>query len=263
MIERKAFATQDDFSRAIFDHCRRAKADLVVMGGFLKRITIPEDFAHRVVNIHPALVPAFCGEGFYGHRVHEAVLEYGAKLSGCTVHFADNQYDHGPVILQRAVPVLDDDTPETLAARVFAAECEAYPEAIRLIAAGRVCGRRPPGEDPAGIACATAWNKQCLAASCMAGTACSKQWHTVSRQVPVLEQQQRHQHRHGAVEQATHRHPGQVQPRHRLAGRNAGRDIVVVEHGQERRPADWPQTARIRSAPTPNWARIGTRWPST
>ena len=114
------------------------------MGGFLKRVTIPEDFANRVVNIHPALVPAFCGEGFYGHRVHEAVLEYGAKLSGCTVHFADNQYDHGPVILQRAVPVLDDDTPETLAARVFEAECEAYPEAIRLIAAGRVAveGRR-------------------------------------------------------------------------------------------------------------------------
>ena len=114
------------------------------MGGFLKRVTIPEDFTNRVVNIHPALVPAFCGDGFYGHRVHEAVLEYGAKLSGCTVHFADNQYDHGPVIVQRAVPVLDDDTPETLAARVFEAECEAYPEALRLIAAGRVTveGRR-------------------------------------------------------------------------------------------------------------------------
>jgi len=144
VIERKSFASQDDFSRAIFDHCRRAGANLVVMGGFLKRITIPEDFANRVVNIHPALVPAFCGEGFYGHRVHEAVLEYGAKLSGCTVHFADNQYDHGPVIVQRAVPVLDDDMPETLAARVFTAECEAYPEALRLIAAGRVTveGRR-------------------------------------------------------------------------------------------------------------------------
>ena len=114
------------------------------MGGFLKRLSIPADFANRVVNIHPALVPSFCGEGFYAHRVHEAVLEYGAKLSGCTVHFADNQYDHGPVILQKAVPVRDDDTPETLAARVFAAECEAYPEALRLIAAGRVSveGRR-------------------------------------------------------------------------------------------------------------------------
>jgi formyltetrahydrofolate-dependent phosphoribosylglycinamide formyltransferase len=144
IVERKAFASQDDFSREIFDRCRRAGVDLVAMAGFLKRVTIPADFAGRVVNIHPALVPAFCGEGFYGHRVHEAVLEYGAKLSGCTVHFADNQYDHGPVILQRAVPVLDDDTPETLAARVFEAECEAYPEALRLLAAGRVTieGRR-------------------------------------------------------------------------------------------------------------------------
>ncbi len=144
VIERKAFATQDDFSRAIFDRCRCERTDLIVMAGFLKRITIPNDFTNRVVNIHPALVPAFCGEGFYGHRVHEAVLEYGAKLSGCTVHFADNQYDHGPVIVQRAVPVLDFDTPETLAARVFEAECEAYPETLRLIAAGRVTveGRR-------------------------------------------------------------------------------------------------------------------------
>ena len=74
----------------------------------------------------------------YGRRVHEAVLEYGAKLSGCTVHFVDNQYDHGPIILQRSVPVLDDDTPDTLAARVFEAECEAYPEALRMIGAGRV-----------------------------------------------------------------------------------------------------------------------------
>jgi phosphoribosylglycinamide formyltransferase 1 len=137
-IDRKSFANQDDFSREIFDRCRQSHADLVVMGGFLKRITIPEDFTNRVVNIHPALVPSFCGEGFYGHRVHEAVLEYGAKLSGCTVHFADNQYDHGPVIVQKAVPVLDGDTPETLAARVFQSECEAYPEALQLIAAGRV-----------------------------------------------------------------------------------------------------------------------------
>ncbi len=137
-IDPKAHAGLDGFSRAIFDRCRTAGADLVVMGGFLKRVVIPNDFANRVTNIHPALIPAFCGQGFYGHRVHEAALESGVKLSGCTVHFADNQYDHGPIILQRAVPVLDDDTPDALAARVFAAECEAYPEALRLIAAGRV-----------------------------------------------------------------------------------------------------------------------------
>lgn len=144
VVERKAFGDQEAYSRDIFERCREAGADLVVLAGFLKRITIPEDFTNRVVNIHPALIPSFCGEGFYGHRVHEAVLEYGAKLSGCTVHFANNEYDNGPVIVQRSVPVRDDDTPETLAARVFEAECEAYPEAIRLIAEGRirVDGRR-------------------------------------------------------------------------------------------------------------------------
>jgi len=144
VIEHNAFDSQDAFSDAIFERCRDVGAQLVVLGGFLKRITIPDDFANRVTNIHPALIPAFCGEGMYGHHVHEAVLEYGAKLSGCTVHFADNKYDHGPVILQKAVPVLDDDTPDTLAARVFEAECEAYPAALQLIATGRVSldGRR-------------------------------------------------------------------------------------------------------------------------
>ncbi len=144
VIERRAFPNQDAFSRAIFDRCRVAGAKIVVLGGFLKRLTIPDDYTNRVTNIHPALIPAFCGQGMYGHRVHEAALEYGVKLSGCTVHFADNEYDHGPVILQQAVPVLDDDTPETLAARVFEAECEAYPEALRLLAEGRVTveGRR-------------------------------------------------------------------------------------------------------------------------
>jgi len=117
------------------------------MAGFLKFVTIPTDFEWRVVNIHPALIPAVCGKGFYGLHVHKAVLDYGAKLSGCTVHFVDNQYDHGPIILQRTVPVLDDDTPESLAARVFEAECEAYPEALRWLASGRlrVEGRRVLG----------------------------------------------------------------------------------------------------------------------
>jgi phosphoribosylglycinamide formyltransferase 1 len=138
VIERRGFESNDAFSEAIFAACRAASPDLVVMGGFLKLIVIPADFEYRIVNIHPALIPAFCGHGFYGPRVHEAVLEYGAKLSGCTVHFVDNRYDHGPILLQCTVPVLDDDTPETLAARVFAAECEAYPEALRLIGEGRV-----------------------------------------------------------------------------------------------------------------------------
>jgi len=138
VVQRKDFDAQEQFSTAVFDPCRRAGAEHVVMGGFLKQITIPKDFTDRVVNIHPALLPAFGGKGFYGHYVHEAVLEYGVKISGCTVHFADTEYDHGPVILQKTVPVLEDDTPESLAARVFAAECEAYPETLALIAAGRV-----------------------------------------------------------------------------------------------------------------------------
>jgi phosphoribosylglycinamide formyltransferase-1 len=129
---------------SIFAACREAGVQLVVMGGFIKYVPIPSDFQHRVVNIHPALIPAFCGKGFYGLRVHHAALDYGVKVTGCTVHFADDQYDHGPIILQRTLTVHDDDTPETLAARVFAVECEAYPEALQLLAEGRihVSGRR-------------------------------------------------------------------------------------------------------------------------
>jgi phosphoribosylglycinamide formyltransferase-1 len=143
-VERRSFTSDPAYGEAVFAACRAAQPDLVVMAGFLKFAPVPEDFANRVMNIHPALIPAFCGQGFYGLRVHQAVLDYGAKISGCTVHFVDNQYDHGPIILQRVVPVEQDDTAQTLAARVFAAECEALPEAIRLFAAGplRVEGRR-------------------------------------------------------------------------------------------------------------------------
>jgi phosphoribosylglycinamide formyltransferase-1 len=138
VVERKGFADRDAFSAAVFDHCRQAGAELVCLAGFLQLLRIPDDFTHRVLNIHPALLPAFGGKGMYGHHVHEAVLASGAKVSGCTVHFADNEYDRGPIVLQREVEVRDDDTPDTLAARVFAAECEAYPEAIRLFAEGRL-----------------------------------------------------------------------------------------------------------------------------
>ncbi len=124
------------FSDAVFAAVREANPDLVVMGGWLYLVRVPEDFRHRVLNIHPSLLPAFGGKGMYGHHVHEAVLAYGAKVTGCTVHFADDTYDTGPIVVQKAVPVLDDDTADTLMARVYAAECEAYPEAIRLIAGG-------------------------------------------------------------------------------------------------------------------------------
>ena len=151
MVEPQGLRGQEDFSRAIFDRCRAAEVDLVVMGGFLKRVTIPEDFANRVTNIHPALIPAFCGHGFYGHRVHEAVLDYGAKLSGCTVHFADNQYDHGPVILQRAVPVLDDDTPESAGRAGLRGRMRGLSRGDPADRRRPGAGRGPPGADPAGL----------------------------------------------------------------------------------------------------------------
>jgi formyltetrahydrofolate-dependent phosphoribosylglycinamide formyltransferase len=138
VVERKTCGSREEFSGRIFALCREARADLVCLAGFLQLIVVPDDYLGRVMNVHPALIPAFCGKGYYGRHVHEAVLAYGAKVSGCTVHFADNQYDHGPIILQRVVPVLDDDTPDTLAARVHEQENEAYPEAVRLVAEGRL-----------------------------------------------------------------------------------------------------------------------------
>ena len=144
VIERADFASTERFSTAIFDEVRSRHADLTAMGGFLKRIQIPADFVNRVVNIHPSLIPAFCGKGFYGLRVHAAALQYGVKISGCTVHFVDNEYDHGPIILQRTVDVREHDSPESLQQRVFAAECEAFPQAIQLFAEGklRMAGRQ-------------------------------------------------------------------------------------------------------------------------
>ena len=126
------------FADKVWTAVRTHKPDLVILAGWLHLLPIPDDFRHKVLNIHPSLLPAFGGKGMYGHHVHEAVLAYGAKVSGCTVHFADDTYDTGPVLVQQSVPVKEGDTPETLAARVFEAECEAYPEAIELLAAGRV-----------------------------------------------------------------------------------------------------------------------------
>jgi phosphoribosylglycinamide formyltransferase-1 len=126
----------DRWSETIFAACREARVEIVVMAGFLHLVKIPHDFAGRVINIHPSLLPAFGGHGFHGMHVHRAVLERGCTVSGCTVHLVDDEYDHGRVLLQQAVPVLADDSPESLAARVFAAECQTLPEAIRRIAAG-------------------------------------------------------------------------------------------------------------------------------
>lgn len=129
---------------AVFDTLRAWQPDFVVLAGWVHLLTIPPDFALKVVNVHPSLLPAFGGKGMYGANVHRAVLASGARVSGCTVHFADDTYDTGPIVHQAVVPVRDDDTPDTLAARVQAAEREAYPDALTQLAAGgwRVVGKR-------------------------------------------------------------------------------------------------------------------------
>jgi phosphoribosylglycinamide formyltransferase-1 len=143
-VPRTQFADVDRFNDALHAELARHTFDLIVLGGFLSPFQLRSRYSGRVLNIHPALIPAFCGRGFYGDRVHRAVIESGVKVSGCTVHFADDEYDHGPIVLQEVVRVLDDDTPETLAARVHALETELYPQAIRLWAEGRlhIVGRR-------------------------------------------------------------------------------------------------------------------------
>lgn len=134
----KQFPDTSAFSWAIWDEVRKYHADLAVLAGFMSLLEVPPDFAHKIMNVHPALIPAFCGKGMYGQHVHEAVLAYGVKVSGATVHFVDEHYDHGPIILQEAVPVLPDDTPDSLAERVQAKERELYPRAIQLYAEGRL-----------------------------------------------------------------------------------------------------------------------------
>lgn len=143
-VVRKEFPDVDRFNDALHQELDRYNFDLIILAGFLSPLQLRGRYAGRVLNVHPALIPAFSGKGFYGERVHRAALEAGVKVTGCTVHFADDAYDHGPIILQGTVPVLDDDTPESLAARVQELERNLYPEAIRLWSEGRleVDGRR-------------------------------------------------------------------------------------------------------------------------
>ena len=138
IVRKKDYSDIDEFSKRLEDELAAANVDLVVQGGWLCLWKIPDRYENRVMNIHPALLPSFGGQGMWGHHVHEAVLKAGCKISGCTVHFCTNEYDKGPIIVQRACQVKDDDTPDTLAARVFEQECIAYPQAIRLFAEGKL-----------------------------------------------------------------------------------------------------------------------------
>ncbi len=138
VVPRKEYPTTEDFSAVVTQSIEPFSPELIVFGGFLSLYLFAPKYHGRIINIHPALLPCFGGKGMYGDRVHEAVLRAGCKVTGCTVHFVDEQYDHGPIIAQRAIAVLEGDTVDTLGERVRAAERELYPEVINWFADSRV-----------------------------------------------------------------------------------------------------------------------------
>lgn len=138
IVSRRSFDSAESFSDAIVSTLDSVEADLVVCAGFLSKLIVPDRYMGRIINIHPSLLPLFGGKGYYGDRVHKAVLESGMKVSGCTTHFVDNAYDAGPIIAQQCVPVRPGDSVDTLANRVFEAECQMYPEVIFDVACGRI-----------------------------------------------------------------------------------------------------------------------------
>ena len=141
VLPRKEYASIADYSKALADTLEAANVDLVVLAGFLTIFDeqVFERFTNKILNVHPALIPSFCGKGFYGLHVHEAALEKGVKVSGATVHIVTPECDAGPIILQKAVEVREDDTPETLQKRIMEeAEWKILPEAVRLFCEGRI-----------------------------------------------------------------------------------------------------------------------------
>ena len=134
IIQPIEYPTREEFSKAIYEALKTYKLDLLILAGFMRVITkeLLQPFHGKMLNIHPSLIPSFCGKGFFGHHVHEAVIKKGVKFTGCTVHFVTEEVDGGPIIIQRIVPVLPDDTPEAVAARVLVEEHIAYPEAVKL-----------------------------------------------------------------------------------------------------------------------------------
>ena len=137
VISKNRMQSAEEHSECVFRAIRDSGAELVVMGGYLQHVLIPADFEKKVINIHPSLIPSFSGKGMYGLKVHQAAIDFGVKVTGCTVHFVDNEYDHGPIILQNICAVLETDSAESLQQRVFELECKALPQAIRMIVARR------------------------------------------------------------------------------------------------------------------------------
>jgi phosphoribosylglycinamide formyltransferase 1 len=139
-ISEKMFSSNEAYAKALITALKERKIEVIALAGFLKKMPtgVIRQWRNRVVNIHPALLPSFGGTGMYGHHVHEAVIESGVKFSGATVHFVDEEYDRGPILLQKTVAVTKDDTPDTLAAKVLKIEHEIYPLALKAIAEQRV-----------------------------------------------------------------------------------------------------------------------------
>jgi phosphoribosylglycinamide formyltransferase-1 len=146
VVNHRDFDTREHFEEKLIEELDSREVDLVCLAGFMRILTplFVRHYQGRMMNIHPALLPLFGGKGFYGDKVHRAALESGMKFSGCTVHFVTEETDGGPIILQAVVPILDDDTAETLAGRIHKKEHEIYPEAVKLFAEGRleVTGKR-------------------------------------------------------------------------------------------------------------------------
>ena len=141
IVRKKDFSDIASFSKCLVEILTDAKVDLVCQCGWLCLWKLPRQYENRVMNIHPALLPAFGGKGMWGHHVHEVVIAAGAEVSGCTVHFVNNEYDTGPIILQKACPILPGDDADALAARVFELECQAYLEAVKLFGQDRLVVR--------------------------------------------------------------------------------------------------------------------------
>ncbi|CUT00387.1 phosphoribosylglycinamide formyltransferase-1 [Candidatus Kryptobacter tengchongensis] len=139
-ISRRQFASDEEYIQKLLHELKTRNIELIVLAGYMKKIPpeIVREYQNRILNIHPALLPAFGGPGMYGINVHKAVIDYGVKVTGVTVHIVDEEYDHGPIVMQRVVEVRDDDTPESLAERVLKVEHEIYPQAIELFVEGRV-----------------------------------------------------------------------------------------------------------------------------
>jgi phosphoribosylglycinamide formyltransferase-1 len=139
-LSHKQFATPEEFDQKLLSVLKENETDVVVLAGYMKMIspTVIREYKNKIINIHPALLPSFGGKGMYGIHVHEAVLESGVKITGVTVHTVDEVYDHGPILYQKCVPVLPDDTPESLQQRVLPHEHEAYSKVIQLFAEGKI-----------------------------------------------------------------------------------------------------------------------------